>query len=98
MAGNPEFRDWDFQDSGIPKISGLGFSGFRIPELQDFLGFPVFRNPEPHPMITKVIRNILGCKHELLLSRENCYILIFLLDLNHRNIILLFFCLEECEI
>jgi hypothetical protein len=28
----------------------MGFSGFRIPELQDFPGFPVFRDPEPHPV------------------------------------------------
>ena len=44
LAGNTDFRDWDFRNSGFPKISVLGFS-----ELQDFLGFPVFWESEPHP-------------------------------------------------
>ena len=35
LDGNPECQDWDFRESGIPKISGFGFSGFRIPELQE---------------------------------------------------------------
>ena len=51
MDGNTEFRDWDFWDPGIPKISGFEFLGFRIPALQDFPGFPDFRDPEPHPTV-----------------------------------------------
>ena len=49
ISGILNFRDWDFRDSGLLKLPGLGFSGFRIPELQDFAGFPVFRDPEPLP-------------------------------------------------
>ena len=49
ISGILNFRDWDFRDSGLLKLPGLGFSGFRIPELQDFAGFPVFWDPEPLP-------------------------------------------------
>ena len=46
ISGILNFRDWDFRDSGLLKLPALGFLGFRIPELQDFVGFPVFRDPE----------------------------------------------------
>ena len=49
ISGILNFRDWDFRDSGLLKLPGLGFLGFRIPKLQDFAGFPVFRDHEPLP-------------------------------------------------
>ena len=51
ISGILNLWDWDFRDSGLLKLPGLGFSGFRIPELQDFAGFPVFRDPEPLPSV-----------------------------------------------
>ena len=51
ISGILNFRDWDFRDSGLLKLPGLGFSGFRIPELQDFAGFPFFQDPEPLPRL-----------------------------------------------
>ena len=56
FSGILNFRDWDFRDSGLLKLPGLGFSGFRIPELQDFAGFPVFRDPEPLPTRSTLAR------------------------------------------
>jgi hypothetical protein len=38
----------------------MGFLGFRIPELQDFPGFPVFRDPEPHPSLEEYVMSILN--------------------------------------
>ena len=35
--------------------SGLKFSGFRIPELQEFPGFPVFQDLEPHPSFDRAL-------------------------------------------
>ena len=49
ISGILNFWDRDFRDSGLLKLPGLGFSGFRIPELQYFAGFPVFRDSEPLP-------------------------------------------------
>ena len=46
ISGILNFRDWDFRDSGLLKLPGLGFLGFRIPELQDFAGFSFFRDPK----------------------------------------------------
>ena len=48
---NPEIFSGilNFRDSGLLKLPGLLFSGFRIPELQDFAGFPIFRDPKPLP-------------------------------------------------
>ena len=46
VSGILNFRDWDFRDSVLLKLPGLGFSGFRIPELQDFAGLPVFQFDE----------------------------------------------------
>ena len=51
ISGILNFRDWKFWDSGLLKLPGLGFSGFRIPEHQDFPGFPFFRDPEPLPKL-----------------------------------------------
>ena len=45
-SGILNFQDWDFWDSGLLKLPGLEFSGFRISELQDFPGFPDFWDPE----------------------------------------------------
>ena len=56
ISGILKFRDWNFRDSGLLKLPGLGFSGFRIPELQDFAGIPVFRDPEP--LQTELINKI----------------------------------------
>ena len=53
ISGILNFRDWKFWDSGLLKLPGLGFSGFRIPEHQDFPGFPFFRDPEPLPSWNK---------------------------------------------
>ena len=50
ISGILNFRDLDFRDSGLLKLPGLGFSGFRIPELQDFLGLQVFWDPETLPI------------------------------------------------
>ena len=46
-----QIQDWDFRDSGFLKILGLIFLGFKIAELQDFLRFSVFWDPEPHPSL-----------------------------------------------
>jgi hypothetical protein len=60
ISGILNFRDWDFRDSGLLKLPGLGFSGFRIPELQDFAGFPVFRDPEPLPSTYSSMTSLLA--------------------------------------
>ena len=56
ISGILKFRDWNFRDSGLLKLPGLEFLGFRIPELQDFAGIPVFRDPEP--LQTELINKI----------------------------------------
>ena len=38
------------------KLPGLEFSGFRIPELQYFPGFPDFRDPVPLPSADSAIQ------------------------------------------
>ena len=49
ISGILNFWDWDFRDSGLLKLPGLRFSGFRIPELQDFRGLQFFWDPETLP-------------------------------------------------
>ena len=51
ISGILNFWDWDFRDSGLLKLPGLRFLGFRIPELQDLPGFTIFRDPEPLPSL-----------------------------------------------
>ena len=58
ISGILNFWDWDFRDSGLLKLPGLRFLGFRIPELQDLPGFPIFRDPEPLPSMYSGNRHV----------------------------------------